>query len=88
MNTMNIAIPEQLKAFVQRQVERRGYSSVSEYVRDLIRDDQERQTVLAALEAEIIKGLESGPGTPVTKEYWQALRQKVRDRAATRQQDS
>jgi antitoxin ParD1/3/4 len=87
MNTMNIAIPEQLKAFVQRQVERRGYSSVSEYVRDLIRDDQGRQTI-AALEVEIIKGLESGPGTPVTKEYWEGLRQQVRDRTATRQQGS
>jgi len=52
METMNIAIPEQLKAFVQREVELRGYSSVSEYVRDLIRRDQERQAI-AALEAEI-----------------------------------
>ena len=87
MNTMNIAIPEQLKAFVHRQVERRGYSSVSEYVRDLIRDDHERQTI-AALEGEIIKGLESGTGTPMTPEDWQALRQEVRRRAAPRQQGS
>jgi antitoxin ParD1/3/4 len=85
MNTMNIAIPEQLKSFVQRQVERRGYSSVSEYVRDLIRGDQERQAI-AALEVDILKGLESGPSTPMTQEDWQAIRHEVRRRAATRQQ--
>lgn len=88
MDTMNIAIPEKLKSFAQHQVERRGYSSVSEYVRDLIRGDQERQTALAALEAEIIKGIESGPSTPMTKDDWQALHQKVRDCAAARQQNS
>jgi antitoxin ParD1/3/4 len=84
MNTMNIAIPEQLKAFVQSQVERRGYSSVSEYVRDLIRGDQEQQTI-ANLEAEILKGLESGQSTPMTQEDWQAIRHEVRRRHAERQ---
>jgi antitoxin ParD1/3/4 len=84
MDTMNIAIPEQLKAFVQRQVERRGCSSVSEYVRDLIRGDQERQAI-AGLEADILKGLESGPSTPMTQEDWQSIRHKVRRRAAKRQ---
>jgi antitoxin ParD1/3/4 len=83
METMNIAIPETLKAFVQRQVERRGYSSVSEYMRDLIRADQERQAA-AALEAEILKGLESGPSTPMTPEDWQAIRHEVRRRYAAR----
>jgi antitoxin ParD1/3/4 len=81
MNTMNIAIPEQLKSFVQRQVERRGYSSVSEYVRDLIRGDQERQAI-AALETEILKGLDSGPSTPMTKADWHDIRTEVRRRSA------
>jgi antitoxin ParD1/3/4 len=83
MNTMNIAIPKQLKSFVQRQVERRGYSSVSEYVRDLIRGDQEHQAI-AALETEILKGLDSGPATPMTKEDWQDIRMEVRRRSAER----
>ena len=83
MNTMNIAIPAQLKSFVQRQIERRGYSSVSEYVRDLIRGDQERQAI-AALETEILKGLDSGPSTPMTKQDWQDIRTEVRRRSAER----
>jgi antitoxin ParD1/3/4 len=81
MNTMNIALTAKLKAFVQREVRRRGYASVSEYMRELIRGEQERQN-LARLEAEIIKGIESGPGTPMTKEDWQDIRTEVRRRSA------
>ena len=80
MNTMNIALSAKLKAFVQREVRRRGYSSVSEYVRELIRGEFERQE-LTRLEAEIIKGIKSGPATPMTPENWQALRREVRRRA-------
>jgi len=81
MNTMNIAIPKQLKSFVQREVLRRGYSSVSEYVRDLIRGDQESQAI-TMLEAEYLKGLESGPATPMTQQDWQEIREEVRRRVA------
>jgi antitoxin ParD1/3/4 len=87
MNTMNIAIPKQLKSFVQRQVERRGYSSVSEYVRDLIRGDQESQAI-AMLEAEYLKGLESGPATPMTQQDWQEIREEVRRRSAARRKSA
>src|SRR5215471_7427658 len=52
----NIALSPKLKAFVQREVKRRGYASVSEYVRELIRGEQVRQD-LSRLEAEIIKGI-------------------------------
>ena len=38
MDTMNIALPESMKHFVQEQVNEGGYSSVSEYIRDLIRN--------------------------------------------------
>jgi antitoxin ParD1/3/4 len=87
MNTMNIAIPKQLKSFVQRQVERRGYSSVSEYVRDLIRGDQERQA-MTTLEAEFLKGLDSGPATPMTQQDWQDIREEVRRRSAKHRQSA
>ena len=85
METMNIALPENLKTFVQHQVEQGGYSSVSEYMRELIRIDQKRQTQ-AALEAEIVKGLESGASTPMTDEDWQAIRQELRRRYVKRTQ--
>ncbi len=43
MSTMNISLPDALKAFVDDQVSQRGYSTSSEYVRELIRKDQDRQ---------------------------------------------
>ena len=87
MNTMNIAIPAQLKSFVQRQVERRGYSSVSEYVRDLIRGDQERQAI-TTLEAAFLKGLDSGPATLMTQQDWQDIREEVKRRSAKHRQSA
>jgi antitoxin ParD1/3/4 len=43
MTTMNVSLPDALKSFVDEQVEKRGYSTSSEYVRELIRADQDRQ---------------------------------------------
>lgn len=43
MSTMNISLPDSLKSFVDEQVLRRGYATSSEYVRELIRLDQDRQ---------------------------------------------
>jgi putative addiction module CopG family antidote len=40
--TMNISLTEDLKFFVDARIKARGYSSASEYMRDLIRRDQER----------------------------------------------
>ncbi len=83
MDTMNIALPAALKQFVQEQVQRGGYSSVSEYIRDLIRSDQ-TEKARQALEAEILKGLESGNPTPMTPEDWAEIRAEVRGRHAHR----
>lgn len=79
MDTMNIAVPESLKEFVLQRVSSGGYSSVSEYVRALIRADQSRQAQ-ELLEAEILKGLNSGESTPMTAEDWKELRAEVRRR--------
>ena len=84
METMNIAVPEGLKEFVQTRVAEGGYSSVSEYVRELIRADQKQQA-WAVLEAEVLKGLNSGPSVPMTKEDWAELRARIgarRDKTA------
>ena len=83
MKTMNIALPEKLQAYVRRQVARKGYSSVSEYLRNLIRADLEHQTYLA-LEDEVLKGIDSGPATPMIKEDWQKIRYEVKRRSGKR----
>ncbi len=77
MSTMNISLPETLKAFVDDQVGVRGYSSSSEYVRELIRKEQDRQ--------ELRNLLLEGAASPVTEiadtEYFNRLRKRVRKAA-------
>lgn len=80
METMNIALPESLKEFVVTRVSEGGYSSVSEYVRELIRADQ-KQKAWAVLEAEVLKGIESGPSVPMTEEDWASLRDRIKQGA-------
>ena len=58
MTAMNISLPASLKAFVDEQVEGRGYGASSEYVRELIRRDQDRQTLRGLL----LEGVGSEPG--------------------------
>ena len=75
MNTMNIALPTPLKDFVLTQVEKEGYSSASEYVRELIRGDQKRRAK-ELLEQEILRGAAS-PEREMTRQDWAALRARL-----------
>ena len=63
MDTMNIALPEAMKQFVQEQVAEGGYSSVSEYVRDLIRAAQKRRPRSGSTPS-CSKGSMPAPGSP------------------------
>jgi antitoxin ParD1/3/4 len=49
MSTMNISLPEALKSFVDEQVSQRGFGTSSEYVRELIRKDQDRRQLHSLL---------------------------------------
>ena len=73
MQTMNISLPDQLKDFVDVQVGSGRYSSVSEYVRDLIRDDEKRMAQ-EKLEALLMEGIQSGAPTEMTKQDWKDIR--------------
>lgn len=74
MSTMNISLPEGLKAFVDEQVARRGYGTSSEYVRALIRRDQDREHLRALL----IEGAGSAPGPRAEKALFDELRERAR----------
>lgn len=65
MATMNISLPEPMREWVQNQIEGGKYASSSDYVRDLIRKDQEHRDKLAALQAAMTEGIESGEPTPL-----------------------
>ncbi len=70
---MNISLPETLKAFVDEQVVGRGYGTSSEYVRELIRRDRDRQ----ALRMMLLEGAASAPGAPVDQGYFDQLRDRI-----------
>ena len=74
---MNISISETLKAFVDDQVGARGYSTSSEYVRELIRTDRDRQRLRELL----LAGAASPLAVKADAEYFEALRGEVRDAA-------
>jgi antitoxin ParD1/3/4 len=79
METMNIALPDAMKHFVQDRVSEGGYSSVSEYVRELIRADQRRKAE-ERIDALLLEGLDSGPPIPVTAEYWEEKKRRLTER--------
>lgn len=60
MATMNISLPEPLKKWVEIQGRSGRFSNSSDYVRDLIRRDQEREASIIALQEMITEGIESG----------------------------
>ena len=70
--TMNIALPDALRAFVAQRVESGEYGNTSEYVRELIRKDQREQRV-QRLRALVEDGLASGPATADTRDDWAEL---------------
>jgi antitoxin ParD1/3/4 len=74
---MNISLPEALKTFVDEQVKQRGYGTSSEYVRELIRRDQDR-TYLRGL---MLVGAASPPAEPADQAYFAKLRTAVHDAA-------
>lgn len=75
MSTMNISLPEALKSFVDQQVTSRDYSSSSEYVRELIRKDQDRQHLRGLL----LEGAASPPAGTADTAFFDQLRDRVRE---------
>jgi antitoxin ParD1/3/4 len=68
MTTLTISMPDSLKAFIEGEVGTKGYGNVSEYVRTLVRGEQERQANA------LLEGLASGEPIDATPEFWNELR--------------
>ena len=79
MNTMNVSLPDSLKTFVDEQVATRGYRTSSEYLRELIRRDRDRQRLRGLL----LDGAQSGPAVTADGEYFAGLRERARGRTTT-----
>lgn len=79
MSTMNISLPEGLKSFVDQEVSTRGYGTSSEYIRELIRKDQDVQKLRSIL----LDGANSASGAPADKGYFDDLRARVKRNASS-----
>jgi len=75
MTSMNVSLPEELKEYVEART-RSGYSTPSEYVRELIREDQKRQAK-EKLDALLLEGLSSGGSIPANAAFWRDLKQEA-----------
>lgn len=76
---MHISLPPALREWVQEQMHAGGYSTASEYIRQLLREEQKRRLRLA-VEAKLQEAIASGEPTPVTEATWKASAKKVEER--------
>jgi len=83
MTTMNISLPRQLKEHVDARVAEGGYGSSSDYIRDLIRKDQQCQAEQHFV-ALISEGLESGGPRLVDDEFWQEKKDRLARKIASK----
>ena len=83
MASLNISLPEPLREWIDAQITRGRYGNASEYIRDLIRRDQERRSQ-ERLEDLLLEGTKSGPASYLTKRDWAELRTDVAERLKKR----
>jgi antitoxin ParD1/3/4 len=74
MATMNVSLPESMRAFVERAVASGDYGTASAYVQQLIRRDRRR--------AEVRQMLLDGVASGSAGQYDDAFRQRMRESAA------
>jgi len=78
MATMNISVPDPMKDWVQSQVDTGAYANTSDYVRDLIRQDQDYRRKLEALQTAITAGIESGISNKSFDQIIEQVRHKLK----------
>ena len=83
VTTMNISLPKTMRAFVQERVAEGGYSSVSEYFRELVRKDEQTKAQ-DRLDRLLLEGVHSGRAAAMTREDWAGIRGEVRARLRRR----
>ncbi|PST17585.1 type II toxin-antitoxin system ParD family antitoxin [Mesorhizobium plurifarium] len=78
MATMNVSLPDPMKEWVEAQTRTGRYANASDYVRDLIRKDQERNDKIAAMQRFVDEGLKSGVGSRSKDELFEAALERAK----------
>lgn len=73
---MSFSLPESLRDYIDERVRTGNYGNTSEYLRDLVRRDQQDQAARRLREL-ITEGLESGPARPFDRRAAQDLRRRA-----------
>jgi antitoxin ParD1/3/4 len=81
--SMNISLPESMKQWVDAQVENGGYGTASEFIRELLRQEQKRRA-RAQIDANLLDALDSGKSEPMTAKEWEEVRREGHKLAASR----
>ncbi|QDZ11402.1 type II toxin-antitoxin system ParD family antitoxin [Devosia ginsengisoli] len=77
MATMNVSLPDKMKQWVEDQVQTGRYGNASDYVRDLVRRDQERAAKKAEFERLVQEGIDSGVSPLTPEEIFDRVRRKA-----------
>lgn len=80
ITTMNISLPTSYRDFIQKRMEKGGFTNASEYIRHLIRQDH-KAAESERLDELLLEGLNSGPAKPFTEADWKQLRERIHARA-------
>ncbi len=83
MASLNISLPAPLREWIEAQVKGGRYGNASEYLRELIRRDQDRKAQ-ERLEELLLEGAKSGTASPLTQQDWSELRTEVAERLEKR----
>ena len=82
MSQLNVSIPPALKSWIDHRVSEGRYSSASDYVRDLVRRDQESEPDdVEWVKAMLAEGMASGV---IEKDAREVLREIIAERPARR----
>jgi antitoxin ParD1/3/4 len=85
MATMNISLPDEMKAFVEERVESGRYANASDFMRDLVRREMaERDRVFAEIRALADEGVASGPGSRTPEEIREEAKARLKAKARRR----
>jgi antitoxin ParD1/3/4 len=79
---MHISLPGPLKKWIENQVEKKGFGTASEYIRDMLRREQQHQEVRGRIDDQLIEGLASGPAVEMTASDWASIRKRAKQRSA------
>ncbi len=80
--TMNVSLPNDMKAWVEEQVKVGGYGTTSEFFRELLREARQRQ-LREEIDRKLLAAIDGGKPVPADEKFWKQLRRDAQKRLRT-----